>query len=101
MPRNEANEMKERLYPLFKKSLLNGAVLNFKGLEHISSGEIGNIVSFFQFLESLQKKMVLCQLNDKLLMLFRMTDLDKIIDIYETEKDAIASFSPRAEQSKL
>ena len=97
---SRAKELQERLTPLLEETALAGVVLDFKNLEHISSGEIGDIVSFFQILEKRQIQLVLCQMNEKLSMLFRMTDLDKILPIFPTEKEALACFAQGGDSRK-
>jgi anti-sigma B factor antagonist len=68
-------------------------VLNLRHVDHISSPGVGMIVGGFTTLKNRNGAFKICELGERVNMLFRTIYLWKVIEIYETEADAIRSFT--------
>ncbi len=68
-------------------------LLDMKSTHILDSSGISVIVALFKKTENMQIGFALCHLNERLLEKFQTTRLDKLLDIYETEQEAIEKFS--------
>lgn len=75
---------------------MRGVVLNFSQLSNLDSVGIGGIVTLFQLLEQVDRKMIMCEMNDHIKELFNIIALDKIIQMSKTEKQAIEQIQQTA-----
>ncbi len=88
----EASDILTYAKSAFEDDEIKGMVMNFQEIVRFDSSGIGVIVSVFKRLQQLQKKLVLCQLNQKLTEQLTRIRLNKLISIYSTESEALASF---------
>lgn len=68
-------------------------VLNMRKLQYVDSTGIGVLVSKFTSTSQRNGRLVICEPNDKVMGLLKMTQLDKVIGIYDSEENALASFN--------
>ena len=68
-------------------------VVNFAGVEYMSSAMIGEIVHLNKFCKDRKAKLLLCCLSDKILEGFEMLNLHRTVKIYETEGQALAALN--------
>jgi anti-sigma B factor antagonist len=68
-------------------------VLNMRKLAYVDSTGIGVLVSKFTSTAQRDGRLVICEPNDKVMGLLQMTQLDKVINIYASEEEALASFN--------
>ena len=66
-------------------------ILDFSAVEHITSAMLGKLVSTNRRMREKGGKMVLCGIHENLRVIFRVTRLEDILDIRETESDAFAA----------
>lgn len=64
-------------------------IVNLGGLEYISSAGLGVFMSYIQDLEIKNAKMILCEMKDKVLQVFKILGLDQLFQIANTQEDAI------------
>jgi anti-sigma B factor antagonist len=69
-------------------------LLNFQRVEHMSSSMIGQIVKLHKQCNNDKIKLKLCSISPNIVEIFRITRLDKLLDIRKDEEDAINSFGP-------
>jgi anti-anti-sigma factor len=83
------------LSSLVQKELDKGRrniVFNLDGVGFIDSFGVGEILASFKSVQDLGGKLKLCRISDKLLLIFKITMLDKVLDIREDCKRALDSF---------
>lgn len=84
-------EVKNYVKPLLTDRSILAILINFEKVEFIDSSGIGLIVSIYKTLQQRQAKLMLSALSKKNSEIFNMTRLDKIMSIYATEEEALAS----------
>jgi anti-anti-sigma factor len=84
------------LHQLVKEQLERGKrkiLLNFDGVEFIDSFGVGEILASHISTRNLGGKLKLVKLSKKLFLIFQVTMLIKVLDIYEEEETALDNFS--------
>ena len=85
------NDAKEYLKPLLEQQDLKGILINFGQVNFIDSSGIGLIVSIFKTLQQRGAKFGLTDLSKKNEEIFNITRLNKILDIYASESEALSA----------
>jgi len=83
------------LHSLVKSQLDRGrrnVLLNLGGVEFIDSFGVGEILASYISVQNLGGKLKLCRISKKLLLIFKITMLDKVLDIHEDCDSALESF---------
>ena len=86
----------ENLKNSFEKTIKDGArkiILDLSGLKFISSVVLASLVFIKQKIRDINGGLTLVGLSGRVKDVFDMTDLHKIFDIYETEQEALDSFT--------
>ena len=83
------NEAKTYLRPHMDNKGAKGILINFDKVNFIDSSGIGLIVSVFKAMQQRNGKFGLSNLSKKNEEIFSITRLNKILDIYATEQDAL------------
>lgn len=85
------------LLDLLDIAVLDGAVgkllLNFGGIQTVSSAALGKMVKLMGRARSTSGRLVLCHLHPDLRQVLRITCLDRIFDIQDSEADALAALA--------
>jgi anti-anti-sigma factor len=76
----------------FLKSGKVNLLLNLSSTSFIDSTAIGLLVNIKRSVEEKGGKLVLCEVMPEVMNVFRITGVDKFIDIFETEKEGLALF---------
>lgn len=82
------NQIEESVHAGF-----NNILLNFKGVSHIDSSGIGELVGCYTTISRRGGKMKLLNLTQKITDILHVTQLITVFDVYDNESDALASFS--------
>ena len=83
------------LHQLVKEQLDGGKrkiLLNFDAVEFIDSFGVGEILASYISTHNLGGKLKLVKISKKLFLIFQVTMLTKVLDIYEEEDTALKSF---------
>ena len=82
-----ASDFKQKMLALIQEgnSVL---VLNWKEVEFIDSSGLGALVSVLKTLGA-EGDIVICEVNETVMSLFKLTRLDKVFQILPTEQEAI------------
>jgi anti-sigma B factor antagonist len=84
------------LLDLLDHAIRNGEcgniLLNFGGLQQVSSAALGKLVKLGGRAGSVRGKLKLCGLHPDLRQVLRITRLDQIFDTYDNEAEALASY---------
>ena len=85
------NEAKSYLKPHLEDPDIKGLVMNFEKVNFIDSSGIGLIVSIFKTLQQKEGKFALTNLSKKNEEIFSITRLNKILEIYDSEQEALGA----------
>ncbi len=83
------------LHQLVKDQLDTGKrniLLNFKNVEFIDSFGVGEILASYISTHNLGGKLKIAKISKKLYLIFQVTMLTKVLDIFEDEEVALESF---------
>jgi anti-sigma B factor antagonist len=86
----EVDELRLTVLSLFKES--NRLVLHLAGIEQIDSEGLAALVGLFISARNRGGELKLCDLSSKTRELLRVTRLDKVFEIYQSEGEAVESF---------
>ena len=79
------------------KDQLDGGIryilLNLEGVEFIDSFGVGEILASFIATQNLGGNLKLAKISKKLYLVFKITGLTKVLEIFEDEESALQSFS--------
>jgi anti-anti-sigma factor len=70
-------------------------LLNFGGVGFMSSQMLGKLAYVAKKCKADETEMKLCNLGDNLMDIFKITALDKVLDIHKTEEKALASYGKK------
>lgn len=85
----------ETLHSLVESQLNRGrrnVLLNLAGVEFIDSFGVGQILASYISTQNLGGKLKLCRISHKLLLIFQITMLHKVLEIHEDCDKALESF---------
>jgi stage II sporulation protein AA (anti-sigma F factor antagonist) len=85
------NEFKDILDNLVMESGEKNVVINMEDIEFMNSVGLGIIIDTCKKFKEKNGKMVLSNLVPDILNLFEVTELDKFIEIFKTEGEAIST----------
>jgi anti-anti-sigma factor len=83
------------LHSMVKSQLDRGrmnVLIDLGGVEFMDSFGVGEILASFTSIQNLGGQFKLCRISKKILMIFRITMLDKVLDIREDCSGALDSF---------
>jgi len=90
-----SESMQTTLHHQVKSHLDRGrrnVLLNLEGVEFIDSFGVGEILASYISTQNLGGKLKLCEISKKLLLIFQITMLTKVLDIHEDCAGALESF---------
>lgn len=83
------------LLDLLDNAVIDGVigrvVINFGSIQQVSSAALGKLIKLMHRADSVRGKLALCGLHADLRQVFRITKLDQVFSIFETEADALES----------
>jgi anti-sigma F factor antagonist len=72
---------------LQKESSTKIVLLDFKEVTFMDSSGLGALVLAFKSLKSVDRKLVICSINEQIRILFELTGMDKIFKIYSNREE--------------
>ena len=85
------NEAKAFLKPHMEDPNVKSIIINFEKVNFIDSSGIGLIVSVFKTMQQKEGRFAISNLSKKNEEIFSITRLNKILEIFPTEKEALAA----------
>ncbi len=85
-------EMGEEMYSIVDKDHCKDVVLNFEGVEFMSSAALNKLILMDKKVKGAQGKLRLCNLRQEILEVFTITRLNRVFDIRKTEGEALKAF---------
>jgi anti-anti-sigma factor len=87
------NEFKDLLDKIARENATNTVVLSLDGVIYMNSAGLGIIVDTLRKFKEKKGRMVLCNLMPDVSNIFEITRINRFIEIYQTEQEAIAKVS--------
>jgi anti-anti-sigma factor len=84
-------EVREPLYDLVETQGHRRIVLNFENVRFLSSAPIAVLIQLKKKVEAVGGTVRFCCVDPDILSVFRITSVDRVFDIYNSEAEAIAS----------
>lgn len=85
-------QLGEELNALVTVEQRNMLLLNFDGVEFMSSAALNKLISLNTKVKAAAGRLKLCCLRAEIKEVFTITRLDRVFDLRKTEADAIAAF---------
>ena len=82
-------QLGQELEDLVEKQYTVKMVINFEKVKFLSSAVLGKLISLHKRIASEKGRMGLCCINPSIMQVFKITRLDKLIPIYDTEETAV------------
>ena len=82
----------DQLFALVEKDGNRKMLLNFIGVEYLSSAAFGKLINLHHKMETLEGKLIVCNVVPQIYEVFAITKLDKVFEIFPNEEAALASF---------
>ena len=88
----EIEELGRELYRLLEEGNCSHLLLDFSAVEFLSSSALGKLLSLNHKAKLRQAKLRLCGIRPEIMEVFHICHLDRVLDICDTQADALASF---------
>jgi anti-sigma B factor antagonist len=86
-------ELGAELFALVEHDNRKSILLNFTGVEFLSSAALGKLITFDRKVKSHKGRLKLCEIRPEILEVFQITKLNKVFDIRGEEPEAVAAFA--------
>ena len=83
------NEISDELLGVADWPDCHRLLLNFRGVERLSSAMLARLVTLHRRMQSKGEKLKLCGISSHLRLIFATTKLDRLFDILDTESGAV------------
>jgi anti-sigma B factor antagonist len=92
---DEANiqEMGQELFQIVEEQGKKQLLLNFSGVEFLSSAALGKLITLDKRVKSHSGKLMLSNIRPEIYEVFKITRLNTTLDIKDDEADALAAFA--------
>ena len=85
-------EIGEELFELVDVHSKHRLLLNFQQVEFLSSAALGKLITLNKKVRAVRGELRLCCIHPDIAEVFRITKLDKLFDLCETEEEALLKF---------
>ncbi len=85
-------QLGDELVALVTVEKRNMILLNFDGVEFLSSAALNKLISLNSKVKAAAGSLKLCSLRSEIKEVFSITKLDRVFDIRKTEQDALSAF---------
>lgn len=82
----------EQLYPLIDDQARRKIILDFSRVRFLSSSMIGVLLSLHGKAQAVKGKVIICGLQPSIRKVFTVSKIDKILEVADTEADALRMF---------
>ncbi len=87
---NLEGPLKDRINSLVRQRKLQ-IVIDLKEVPYLDSSEIGRLIRAHLSVRQLGGRVRLCNLSERIYGVLKLTRLDTVLDIFDTEEEALAS----------
>lgn len=92
----QVQDIGEKLHRLIEKEDRQRMILDFQKVKILSSQMLGVLIGMLKRITSSQGRIVICGMKGELFKVFKITNLDKLFDFYDSEGHALRSFQSQA-----
>lgn len=89
------DEMGRLLEKLLNKAEHGKLLINFEGVKFMGSAMLGKLITLNKKCKDAKVQLKLCNIDDQIMTVFKMTKLDKVLDIYPSEDRALSAFEKK------
>lgn len=82
----------EQLFSLVDDVGRHKLLLNFSNVEYLSSAALGKLITLNKKVQGVSGRLALCNIDPQIYEVFKITNLDKLFQIFEEEQEALQSF---------
>lgn len=87
------NEFKDLLDDIAKKNSEKTLILSLDGVIYMNSAGLGIIIDTYKKFKENKGRMILCDLMPDISKLFEVTRINRFLEIYDSEKEALEAVS--------
>jgi anti-sigma B factor antagonist len=88
-------QLSDELNKVADRSAAGKLLLNFSDVQFMSSAVLGKLVNLNKKCKADETTLKMCNIHPKIMEVFKITRLNKVFDIHDTEEKALASFGKR------
>ncbi len=88
----QVQEIGEKLYELVDTRALRKIVLDFSKVKFLSSSALGVLINMRKKADAIKGRVLLCCMRPELRKVFKITNLEKMFQFYDTEEQALNEF---------
>lgn len=92
---SKSPEFREEITSLLKSDA-KVFLVDFKDVNFMDSSGLGALVLSFKTVRAYEKKLVVCSINEQVRILFELTGMDKVFEIFSNREEFDKSFLSRA-----
>ena len=82
-------QLEKKIYSIIESGYFK-IILNFSGVDYLSSAGMRLMLSVSKKLKHLAGKVVACSLNDEIMDIIKMAGFQNVLEIYPTEEDSFS-----------
>lgn len=84
----QSQEFKEKIHEIIEREGITEIVLvDFKDVTFMDSSGLGALVLAFKAVRKTGRKLVVCSINEQVRILFELTGMDKIFEIFANQEE--------------
>jgi anti-anti-sigma factor len=83
----------EELLAILDKSEERNILLDFRAVQFMSSSALGMLIRFSKRCKEFKARLKLCGISPEIYQVFKITALDKILEIHKDHEEAVAAFA--------
>ena len=92
LDRGQIDKIGTELVALVEDKGRKNVLINFEGVDYLSSTMLGKLVVLHKRLAQKKGKLKLCCIKPSIREVFEITHLDRVFDIYADEREALEAF---------
>ncbi len=83
----------EELLAILERSEERNILLDFRAVQFMSSSALGILIRFSKRCKDFKARLMLCNISPEIFQVFKITSLDKILEIHKDHEEAVAAFA--------
>jgi len=88
----QVQQIGEELYDLVETRARRKVILDFSNVRFLSSAALGVLINLRKKADGIKGKVMLCCIRPEIHRVFKLTNLDKLFEIYDSEEKALNAF---------
>lgn len=88
----QVQQIGDELYALVDQQARRKIILDFEKVRFLSSSALGLLITLKKKSDQIKGRLALCNMRGELRKVFKITNLEKMFDFFESEEKALESF---------